>query len=240
MDACAIDSHLFAGAADSALEMSPTEDEPGLWLGVAEGDEGFLGSLESGGALLNAGSWTISTLPGEEGLRWSGVKTELFDGWAGQTANGKQTDSSPLSTSTPKPKSATPASTALTGVVKPDPEDGWTESVVPVVGGASWPAPSASLSGSHGSFAKWPPSPLLDAQTPPPPAAGTRALQCAVDALPSLLERFRHALFVCVCVVGICDAPSTRASTERFERPCFVFFAPRRPTWAHVLNRWKF
>nr|AML79040.1 putative LOV domain-containing protein [Petalonia fascia] len=61
------------------------------WLGAGgEGgsaDEGFLGSLEAGGALMSAGGgWSLSTLPGEEGLRWTGaVKTEqeVFDEWAG-------------------------------------------------------------------------------------------------------------------------------------------------------------
>lgn len=50
-------------------------------------DDGFLGSLEAGGALVSAGGgWSLSTLPGEEGLRWTGaVKTEqeVFDEWAG-------------------------------------------------------------------------------------------------------------------------------------------------------------
>ncbi|CAM9345841.1 unnamed protein product [Hapterophycus canaliculatus] len=65
------------------------------WLGASgcsagdggSADEGFLGSLEAGGALMSAGGgWSLSTLPGEEGLRWNGaVKTEqeVFDEWAG-------------------------------------------------------------------------------------------------------------------------------------------------------------
>ncbi|CAM9359862.1 unnamed protein product, partial [Scytosiphon promiscuus] len=67
----------------------PTVQETWLGAGGESGsaDDGFLGSLDAGGALMSAGgSWSLSTLPGEEGLRWTGaVKTEqeVFDEWAG-------------------------------------------------------------------------------------------------------------------------------------------------------------
>lgn len=169
-------SSLFSGGSveDSIFSLLPssTEDiimEPGLWSGrEGEGaNEVFLGSLESGGVLLNPGSWSISTSPGE-GLRWNGVgKTDVFDEWAGQAswALNKQTTTDfkcGRSTLTKQPskilkKSPTPMQ--LLSNIKADPEDSWTSSVA-TLGASGSGSPSA---GVHVSL-----SPVVSALNSPP------------------------------------------------------------------------
>lgn len=169
-------SSLFSGGSfeDSVFSFLPssTEDiimEPGLWSGrEGEGaNEAFLGSLESGGVLLNPGSWTISTSPGE-GLRWNGVgKTELFDEWAGQAscALNKQTTTDikcGRSTLTKQPSKiikTSPTPMQLLSNIKADPENSWTSSVATL---------GASGSGSPGAGEYVSPSPAVSALNSPP------------------------------------------------------------------------
>lgn len=125
-----MDDFPFQSAASPFCGLETTAD--GLWTGMGDADasSGLLGSLESGGALLNSSSWTISTEPGE-GLRWNGVKNELLydvGGVKGQTEAFQA--SSGLLCAAPKGK---PAPTGFLGV-KSDPDGPWVASVAPVIG----------------------------------------------------------------------------------------------------------
>lgn len=80
------------------------EDETSLWLRGAGGgdsvtsylneDEGLLASLSEGANLMSAGGgWSL----GEDGLQWSGVKTEqVFDAWAAGSGGRQQAAASEL------------------------------------------------------------------------------------------------------------------------------------------------
>ena len=54
----------LVGEVESVFGSEPSADDPGLWLAGNDGDEGLLGSFESGGVLMNSGRWSISTAPG--------------------------------------------------------------------------------------------------------------------------------------------------------------------------------
>ena len=158
MDAFASSSEATGAGADtnasSMLAFAPAKDETALWLGAAAGDdvggrsedESYLTSLGSGGALMSAGGgWSISTFPGEEGLRWSGVKTDqLFDEWASGGGGKQQATASELvMRSSPLLATAAAASAAAAAdkgsvsgsdaklLAKSDTEEGWKEFVGP-------------------------------------------------------------------------------------------------------------
>lgn len=102
-------------------------DEGALWLGGndnLEGGWGSVGSLESGGALLSSGCWSISTEPGEEGLKWNGVKAELFSGASGGFMKSVDTPGNGINGITKK----APSTTCL-GTVKQESEQAWQSSV---------------------------------------------------------------------------------------------------------------
>lgn len=170
-------SSLFSNgsAGDSVFDMGPTPDETALWLGDSEADAGFLGSLESGGALMTNGSWSISTLPGDEGLRWSGVKAEVYDNWAVQTA--KQADSRDKCPSTLVPQTIKsipmPRPTSgLHGMVKM--EENWMQTLPPVIGsGPLGPTRVHSSTELASSFNQ--PTCVMDTGGEPPPATRVSA-----------------------------------------------------------------
>nr|AML79079.1 putative LOV domain-containing protein [Sargassum hemiphyllum] len=102
-------------------------DEGALWLGGndnLEGGRGSIGSLESGGALLSSGCWSISTEPGEEGLKWNGVKAELFSGASGGFIKSVDAPEDGLHGISKK----VPSTTCL-GTVKQESEKAWQSSV---------------------------------------------------------------------------------------------------------------
>lgn len=162
----------FAGEVDSVFGPGPAADDPGLLIWSNDGDEGLLSSLESGGALMNPGGWSISTAPGEEGLRWNAVKMEVFDEWAGPAGGGggggaKQ--SNPLQPRVLPGTTKTKAGPSVfPDVVKADPEEGWAELMSPPSTRA-WP-PSAA----DGFAAAAAAPPAASAATTPisPPACG--------------------------------------------------------------------
>eukprot|EP00752_Nemacystus_decipiens_P006467 g5823.t1 len=137
----------------SMLSYTPARDEASLWLGAAgddgggrSDDEGYLASLGSGGALMSVGGeWSISTSPGEEGLRWSGVKTEQqWNEWASGGAGKQQATVSELvMRSSPLLATAAAAAAAAADkgsnsgsgdaklLAKADMEEGWKDFVGP-------------------------------------------------------------------------------------------------------------
>lgn len=92
----------------------PTEDD----------DISLMAALESGGALLNAGHWSISTSSsGSDRVQWSGGK--LFDPWAPvqqQGVLGSAAARAPQSKSTAMGFLGIKAEP---GLVKPDPDEVW-------------------------------------------------------------------------------------------------------------------
>nr|AML78621.1 putative LOV domain-containing protein [Saccharina japonica] len=151
-------AHPFAGEIESVFGPGPAAEDPGLWLASNDGDEGLMGSFESGGALMNSGGWSISTAPGEAGLRWNAVKTEVFDELAGLAGGGGANKLNPLQPSvlpgTTKSK-AGPA--GFPGMVKTEPEEGWAELMSPPMA-CAWP-PSATDGFAAASAATTPNSP---------------------------------------------------------------------------------
>lgn len=116
-----------AGGSSYPLYGLGAVDESALWLGGndnLEGGWGSIGSLESGGALLSSGCWSISTEPGEEGLKWNGVKTELFSGASGGFMKSADTPRNGL----PGISKKAPSTTCL-GTVKQESEQAWQSSV---------------------------------------------------------------------------------------------------------------
>nr|AML77778.1 putative LOV domain-containing protein [Dictyopteris undulata] len=101
------------GSASSFFEVSGATPE----LGFVQ-DDGFIASHESGGILLNAGHWSVSTSAHGESVQWSVVNERLLDPWAStpKEAGGP----GPIPGSRGKSESA---STGFSGVVKPDPEE---------------------------------------------------------------------------------------------------------------------
>lgn len=91
------------------------DDNPSI-LGGSGGDDPFLSSLESGGALLSmAGHW--STADGS--MQWTGGKEELFDPWS-TAGPGAASDT----------RGCTPASNGVSGLVKPDPGGAWLSALM--------------------------------------------------------------------------------------------------------------
>lgn len=133
---------LGAEGAGSAIDGSVGKGEK------AEEQGGFLASLaEPAASLMSAGGggWSISTLPGDEGLRWSGVKTEeVFDEWASSGGGRQQARMADLLLQ-PSPLLATAAIAAaggkagesssnltlVAGLAKSDTEEGWKDFVGP-------------------------------------------------------------------------------------------------------------
>lgn len=116
-----------AGGSSYPLYDLGAVDEGALWLGGndnLEGGWGSIGSLESGGALLSSGCWSISTEPGEEGLKWNGVKAELFSGASGGFMKSVDTPGNGLHGISKK----TPSTTCL-GTVKQESERAWQSSM---------------------------------------------------------------------------------------------------------------
>lgn len=161
----------FPGDVESVFGPAPTTDDPGLWLGgSSDGDEGLLSHFESGGALMNSGGWSISTAPGEEGLRWNAVKTEVFDDWAGAAGgNGAKQSNTlqpPVLPGTNKTKAA---SAGFLGMAKQNPEEGWADLMSPSIAYASWPPSSA---GGFAAAVMTPNSPPCETVQPLVPALG--------------------------------------------------------------------
>lgn len=187
--------------ASGMLAYAPAKDDAALWLGAAgddsggrSEDEGYLASLGSGGALMSVGGgWSISTFPGEEGLRWSGVKTEqLFDEWASggggkqqATASELVMRSSPLLATTAAAAAAASADKGSAGgsdaklLAKSDTEEGWKDFVGPPR--ASSKLPSADVF-SPSSFP--PPSCSSEKKPQAPAVASKGARACAPWRFP--------------------------------------------------------
>lgn len=131
---------LGGGGAGSAVDGYGGRDD--------EEQGSFLASLaEPTGALMSAGGggWSISTLPGEEGLRWNGVKTEeVFDEWASSGGGRQQARISDMLLQ-PSPLLTTAVAAAsggkgdggssnlklVAGLAKSDTEEGWKDFVGP-------------------------------------------------------------------------------------------------------------
>eukprot|EP00903_Cladosiphon_okamuranus_P008784 g8415.t1 len=177
----------------SLLADTTANDDAGLWLGATAGednsgrsdDERYLASLGAGGALMSAGGgWSISTFPGEEGLRWSGVKTEqLFDEWASGGGGRQQATTSELLMRT-SPLLATGGAAAAAApdkdgsgggdaklLAKSDMEEGWKDFLGP-------PRSSSTSKSELPSVA------AVDGYSPPniPPAA---AASCKKPSAPT-------------------------------------------------------
>lgn len=147
----------LVGEVESVFGSEPSADDPGLWLAGNDGDEGLLGSFESGGVLMNSGRWSISTAPGEEGLRWNAVKTEVFDEWAGLTGGGGANKSNPLQPSVLPGTTKSKAESAGFPGVKAGPDEGWAELISPPMA-LAFP-PSAADGSAAASAATTPNSP---------------------------------------------------------------------------------